>query len=171
VSRPAQTCSRAFGSRRFDGREVDSGKLVGKAVVVTFVDSACRESCPIIVSHLARTLPQLTAEERPRVAALAVTVHPAVDTATHVRRFLRDRNALGQLDYLVGSERALRPVWKAFHVLPATDTGSPDVHSADVRIFDRNGRWVSTLHVGVDLSEANLLHNIHAALREPLRDA
>jgi cytochrome oxidase Cu insertion factor (SCO1/SenC/PrrC family) len=152
----------------FDGKLVDSKNLRGKVVVATFVDSACRESCPIIVGELGRALPQLAADERRQVAALAISVQPAVDTRAHVQRFLRERRALGQLAYLVGSERALRPVWKAFHVLSAADTGDADVHSADVRIFDRNGLWVSTLHVGVDLSPANLLHDIREALRQPL---
>jgi hypothetical protein len=58
----------------------------------------------------------------------------------------------------------MQPVWTAFHVLPAADTGDADVHSADVRVFDRRGVWVSTLHVVVDLTAANLLHDIHEAL-------
>ncbi len=160
-----------FRLETFGGKLVDSGKLRGKVVVVTFVDSACRESCPIIVAELGRSLPHLSPDERRQVRALAVSVHPAVDTRARVRRFLRERGALGRLDYLVGSERALRPVWTAFHVLPAADTGDADVHSADVRIFDRNGLWRSTLHVGADLSRANLLHDIREALREPSKTA
>jgi hypothetical protein len=34
-----------------------------------------------------------------------------------------------------------------------------------VRIFDRRGIWVSTLHAGIDLTPANLVHDIRAALR------
>jgi hypothetical protein len=33
-----------------------------------------------------------------------------------------------------------------------------------VRIYDRNGTWVTTLHPGADLTEANLAHDIRAAL-------
>ena len=58
----------------------------------------------------------------------------------------------------------MRPVWKDFGVLPATRTGSDDIHSADVRIFDRRGTWVSTLHAGIDLTPANLVHDIRIAL-------
>jgi cytochrome oxidase Cu insertion factor (SCO1/SenC/PrrC family) len=69
------------------------------------------------------------------------------------------------LDWLVGSVKEMRPVWKAFAVLPATDTGSDDAHSSGVRVFDRRGVWVSDLSVGVDLTPANLAHDIRAALR------
>ena len=58
----------------------------------------------------------------------------------------------------------MRPVWHAFGVLPAVDTGNDDVHSADVRVFDRQGEWVSNLHAGVDLTPANLAHDIRLAL-------
>jgi hypothetical protein len=81
-----------------------------------------------------------------------------------VRRFLAARHALAVLDWLVGSVAEMRPVWHDFAVLPATDTGSDDVHSADVRVFDRHGAWVSTLHAGVDLTPTNLAHDIRVAL-------
>ena len=91
-------------------------------------------------------------------------MQPRLDTPASIRRFLRIRHALGVLDFLIGSVEQLRPVWKAFHVLPAVDTGSADIHSADVRVFDRDGIWVSTMHVGVDLTPANLVHDIRLAL-------
>ncbi len=147
-----------------DGKTVDSALLRGKVTVVTFVDSACHESCPIIIGVIGQALPQLTPRERRQVAALALSVDPKVDSPAHVDRFLRERHALGQLDYLVAPERTMRPVWSAFHVLPATDSGDADVHSGGVRIFDREGVWVSNLHAGVDLSAANLIHDIREAL-------
>jgi hypothetical protein len=51
-------------------------------------------------------------------------------------------------------------------VVAAEQTGNADVHSSDARIFDRNGMWVSTLHVPVDLTPANLVHDIRVALRK-----
>lgn len=40
-----------------------------------------------------------------------------------------------------------------------------DMHSAPVRIYDRDGLWVSTLHARADLTPENLAHDIEAALR------
>lgn len=40
----------------------------------------------------------------------------------------------------------------------------PAQHSAPLRIYDRSGVWVATLHAGVNLSEENLLHDLRAAL-------
>jgi cytochrome oxidase Cu insertion factor (SCO1/SenC/PrrC family) len=107
---------------------------------------------------------QLTPAERHRVVPLLVTVEPRSDTPAHVRRFLARRKALA-IDYLVGSVPELRPVWKAYGIVPAVDTGNADVHSSDVRVFDRDGVWVSTQRAGVDLTPRNLAHDAREALR------
>jgi len=149
-----------FALHSVDGRLVRSRDLRGRAVLVTFLNSACRESCPIVAAQLARGLRLLGRDERDDVAALAVSTLPRVDTPTHVRAFLRRQRALGEIHYLIGSERELRPVWRAFQILPAVDSGDADVHSAPVRIFDRRGVWVSTLHAGVDLTPENIRHDL-----------
>jgi cytochrome oxidase Cu insertion factor (SCO1/SenC/PrrC family) len=136
-------------------------------VLTTFVDSACKDVCPIIVGTLGRALRQLTPQERGQFVALAISVHPQVDTPAHVRRFLARHGALGQLEYLVAPVAQMKPVWKSFHVLSAAETHNADLHSADVRIFDRSGVWVSNLNAGADLSVANVLHDIRQAMKTP----
>jgi protein SCO1/2 len=149
----------------FDGRNFDTRRRAGRVVLTTFVDTACREACPIIVSALARAVDRLSNAERARVVVVALSVDPEVDTPAHVRRFLRERHALGRVEYVVAPAHVMRPVWRAFHVLPAVDTGDADTHSADVRVFDRSGEWVATQHAGVDLSPANLVHDMRLAAR------
>jgi len=153
-----------FALRSYRGPIIRIAALRGKVVLVTFLDSKCTQSCPIIAGVIGAALPRLSPADRRQVEAIAITVQPALDTPASVRRFLAARHALGVLDFLIGSVWQLRPVWKAFHVLPAVDTGSADIHSADVRVFDRNGIWVSTMHVAVDLTPANLVHDIRLAL-------
>jgi cytochrome oxidase Cu insertion factor (SCO1/SenC/PrrC family) len=137
----------------------------GRVVVLTFLDSECTESCPVITAVIARAWPLLSAGERSKVRAYAVSVNPRVDTPARVRAFLAARHALTALDWLVAPIEQMRPVWKALGVVPAIDTGDNDLHSAPVRIFDPQGEWVSTLHAGVDLTQANLVHDIRRALR------
>jgi protein SCO1 len=147
-----------------DGGAVRGADLRGKAVLVTFLDTRCREACPIIAGQIASALRQLKPDERARVAAIAITVNPRVDTAPHVRAFLAEHRASGLIRYVTGSRAQLAPVWKAFHVLPAIETGNDDIHSADVRVFDTDTTWVSTLHTAVDLTPANLAHDVRLAL-------
>jgi cytochrome oxidase Cu insertion factor (SCO1/SenC/PrrC family) len=104
----------------------------------------------------------LSPPDRQRVVPLALTVNPASDTPTSVRRFLRNRHALG-LDFLIGTMKQMRPVWRSFHIVAAADSGNADIHSADVRVFNSNGEWVSTLHLPPDLTPANLAHDVRRA--------
>ncbi len=153
-----------FVLRSYTGRLVARDDLEDKVVVVTFLETNCREACPIIAGEIARTVDRLTAAERERSAFLAISTHPVDDTTASVRAFLRKHHAERKLDYLIGTEQELRPVWERFKILSALDSGDADTHSASVRVFDRTGVWVATLHAGVDLAPANLAHDVATAL-------
>jgi protein SCO1/2 len=152
----------SFQLRDQDGRQVSSEDLRGKAVAVTFLDSECTEACPIIAAQMGQAVRTLGDS---KVEAVAITVDPVGDTAKRVDTFLRRFRAQRELRYLDGSLAELRPVWKAFAVLPAVDSGSSNIHSAPVRIYDTEGRWRSTLNSGADLTTANLAHDLHEASR------
>jgi protein SCO1 len=156
----------AFSLRDQDGRLLTSSELRGHVTVLTFIDTDCKESCPVIAGMIGSAIPQLDADERRQVRAVAITVNPDADTPAKVHRFLRDRRALGTLDFGLGSLAELRPLWRKFKILSAHETGDPDLHSAPVRIYDRNGIWVSTLHAGADLSVENLIHDVRHALEQ-----
>jgi cytochrome oxidase Cu insertion factor (SCO1/SenC/PrrC family) len=153
-----------FELRSYRGNVVRMRSLRGKVLLVTFLDTKCTTKCPLIASALGDGLRLLSSRERRQVVALALTVNPVTDTPVSVRTFLRRRHALG-LDFLLGTLAQMRPVWRAFHIVAAAETGNADVHSADVRVFDRSGEWVSTLHLPPDLSPENVAHDARAALR------
>jgi cytochrome oxidase Cu insertion factor (SCO1/SenC/PrrC family) len=146
-----------------DRRIVRTEGLRGGVVLVTFLDTDCTEQCPIIASQIGRALALLGDDEQSRTAALAISVNPEIDTRSSVVRFLRRHRVLGDVRYLSGSIAQLRPVWEAFQIVSAYETGDADIHSAGVRLFDPRGRWVATLHAGVDLTPANLAHDIATA--------
>lgn len=152
-----------FTLRDYRGAAVAMRSLRGRVVVLSFVDSKCTEKCPIVTSVIALALRRLPPPIRGKVVPLLISVSPRVDTSARVRRFLVARRALS-VYYLIGSVHELRPVWKVYGILPAVDTGNPDIHSSDVRIFNRDGVWVSTQHAGVDLTPQNLVHDIREAL-------
>jgi protein SCO1/2 len=138
--------------------------LRGQVVLVTFLDTDCKTKCPLIASAVADGLRLLSPSDRRRVVPLALTVNPTSDTPTSVRKFLRNRQAL-DLDFLIGTMKQMRPVWRSFHIVAAAETGNADIHSADVRVFDQRGEWVSTLHLPPDLTPENLAHDLRRALR------
>ena len=155
-----------FRLRSYGGATVLSRDFRGKVVLVTFLDTRCTTQCPIITGILGEAMLALPAQAQAKTAALAISVDPQFDTPASVRRFLRHRHALGTFDFLLGTEKQLRPVWRSFYVLAVSRTGNPSTHSADVRVFDPQGVWVSTMHVGVDLTPANIVHDVQTALGE-----
>jgi len=154
-----------FELRDYTGVQLSSDDLEGKVVLLTFLESRCKEACPIIASQVARAIERLTGEQRNQVVAIAISTHPTDDTPAHVRALLRAQHAEGKLRYLVGSEPELRPVWRRFGVLSALDSGDADTHSASVHVYDRSGEWVASLHPGIDLTPANLVHDVGVALQ------
>jgi cytochrome oxidase Cu insertion factor (SCO1/SenC/PrrC family) len=156
-----------FALRDYDGAIVRSASLVEKVVALTFLDSQCTESCPVIASQIGRAFDLLSADERRRVFAVAISTDPTEDTAASVRTFLRRNGALGMLHFVGGGEpeSKLRPIWKRFSILSSLESGEDTLHSAPVRIYD-GGVWVATLHAGVDLTPANLAHDIRVALKK-----
>lgn len=145
------------------GREVSARSLRGRVVALTFLDTACTDACPLIVPRMVDALTNLSDEERRRVALVALTVDPLVDSQAAVAAFLRRHQARGLLQYLIGDAATLRPIWKRFYVVSALETGSANSHSAPVRIYDREGQWVSSLHLEADLTSANLAHDLRLA--------
>jgi cytochrome oxidase Cu insertion factor (SCO1/SenC/PrrC family) len=153
-----------FALRDYRGNLVRTQALRGEVVLVTFLDTDCKTKCPLIAAAVGDGLRLLSPAVRRQVAPLALTVNPKRDTPTRARLFLRQRQGLN-LDFLLGTLKEMRPVWRAFHIVAAAETGSADIHSADVRIYDRRGEWVSTLHLPPDLTPLNVAHDLRTALK------
>jgi protein SCO1/2 len=105
----------------------------GRPLVVTFVYSTCRDTCPALVDQIRGALDDAGAD----VPVLAVSVDPANDTPARARRFLNDRRMTGRARFLLGDEHALAPVWRGYGVAP--QRGALD-HSATVVLVDGAGR-------------------------------
>jgi cytochrome oxidase Cu insertion factor (SCO1/SenC/PrrC family) len=146
-----------------DGSTVSTSGLRGKAVAVTFLDTQCTEACPVVAAQMGQAMRLLGSDRRDTVA-LAFSVDPVNDTPARIRSFLARFGAVDAIRYVDGSVADLRPVWSGFKILPSHDTGESNMHSAPVRVYDKEGRWRSTLHPGVDLTAANLAHDLRAAL-------
>ena len=138
-------------------------ELRGKAAAVTFLDTQCTEACPIVAAQIGKAI-RLLGDDRSRVLAVAFSVDPVNDTPASIRSFLERFRATDELRYIDRPVSELRPVWSGFKILPSVDSGNSNMHSAPVRVYDTEGRWRSTLHPGVDLTPANLAHDLRAAM-------
>jgi protein SCO1/2 len=121
------------------GTVVSLASLRGRPVVLTFLDSQCRSSCPIEGRQLGSILRQLPAAQRP--ALVIVSVNHTGDTPTGIRHALAEWHLNGQwaVHWLNASTRAqLASVWRSYgvRVIPTTNDV---VHSLALYLIDRRG--------------------------------
>ena len=123
-----------FRLRDQDGRPVTLREFRGRVVVLTFMYTTCRDTCPLTATQIREALDELGRD----VLALAVSVDPVNDTPERARQFLFKRG-LGhdRMRFLLGSRAQLQPIWKAYGIRPQ---GSAFDHSAYVLLIDRRGR-------------------------------
>jgi protein SCO1/2 len=106
-------------------------------VVLTFVYSTCQDTCPVVVQQIRGALNELPH----RIPAIAVSVDPSQDTPAHISAFLIKEDMLGQMEYLVGPRKVLKPIWKFFGIQPqlAVNSSKSD-HSVLVELLDKTGK-------------------------------
>ena len=122
------------------GQRVRLGDYRGEAVLLTFIYDHCPDVCPLIVANLHDALTMLGAKAG-EVRIVAVSVDPRGDTPTTVAAFLAAHEMTGRMQYLIGSERELAPVWHTWGVAVNATPDSREVdHSAFIYGIDASGR-------------------------------
>lgn len=125
-----------FALRDQHGRRVTLASLRGRVVAFTFLDSLCKEACPIEGRMLGAAVRQVGGAARPQLVALSVD--PAGDTPTSVARAIRKWRLPADTIWLLGSRARLKPVWDDYRI--TVDPVSGDiVHSTAVYLIDRRG--------------------------------
>ncbi len=118
------------------GRRVSLADYRGSVAVVTFLYSSCGATCIVIAQQIRGALNELP---KP-VPVLIVSADPAADTPASVRRFLAAMSLSGRVEYLTGSPSALGPVWRAYHVTPASSDPARFDRFASLWLLDARGR-------------------------------
>ena len=160
--RPAGARAAEFALHDQDGRLVRLSHLRGRVVVLSPMYTTCRDSCPLVAQQIQDAILDLPTRDRRRVVALALSVDPANDTAASAKRFLRTRLVSRYLDFLLGSQAELRPVWQAYGFSPQT---SRLEHNSYVVLIDRRGYQRVGFPVNF-LTPESLTHDLGLLLRE-----
>jgi protein SCO1/2 len=126
------------------GRQVDLTDYRGKAVLVTFIYTHCPDVCPLIVGNLHTALAKLGPRAR-KLQIVAVSTDPRGDTPTTVRRFLRQHEMTGRMEYLIGNQRRLEHVWKEWGIVAKRDKKDPEFveHSALIYGIGGSGKLLT----------------------------
>ncbi len=142
-----------------DGRRVSLRALRGRVVVLAFLYTSSKTTAPLIAQQIRGALDELEGHTA-GVTALAVSVDPAADTPARVRAFLRATSLTGRLEYLTGSLAQLRPVWRAYHVVPAAAGTRAYEAGAFVVVLDRAGAARVEFPLE-ELTPEALAHDVH----------
>ena len=125
----------AVALRDQHARPVTLASLRGRTVALTFLDSHCKEACPIEGRMLGAAVRQTSGAARPQL--LVVSVNPA-DTPASVARAIHRWRLPADTIWLLGARARLKPVWNAYRI--TVDPVSGDiVHSTAVYLIDRHG--------------------------------
>jgi len=158
---PAGVGARDFTLTDQAGRRVSLASYRGKVTILAFLYSTCGGECAVIAQQIRGALDELPAG----VQALLVSADPAADTRAHVASFLAANSLAGRVRYLVGSERALRPVWRAYNVPPALSQRPRFARATPVVLIDRAGNE-RVLFQLEQLTPEALSHDARVLLRE-----
>jgi protein SCO1/2 len=126
----------AFALRDQNGRLVSLASFRGRNVIVTFLDSHCREQCPIAGRQLGGIVRGLPPAKRP--AVLIVSVNPA-DTARSVRAAARRWRLAPGWHWLLAPRSRVAATERAFGIEVRPAQGGDLVHSLAVYLVDRHG--------------------------------
>lgn len=131
--------------RNYLGNPVNLSQFRGKALLVTFLYVHCTDECPLIASQLHQTLTMMPKATRDKLRIVAISVDPKGDNRATVTHFLKVHQMTGRMDYLLGSQAQLSPVWKKWSVAAEAEPGHPDavMHSTMVYGVDATGEIIT----------------------------
>lgn len=128
-----------------DGKPFSSAKLSGKPYAMYFGFTRCGDVCPTTLSRLVKLRNQVGGQNAFNI--VFVTIDPARDGPKEVGQYATLFNS--PIIGLTGSPAQIDQVKKQFGIYaqPSPDPmpGKEMMHSAIVLLFDRNGRFVSTI--------------------------
>ncbi len=129
---PAGVRAPDFSLRNQNGERVTMRSLRGRPVLVTFLYSHCDETCGPQAQQIKGALDELGRD----IPALAIAVDPPRDTVESARAFVLEQRMAGRMDFLVGAQKELEPVWKGFAIQAQIDGAE---HQARIMVVDSKG--------------------------------
>ncbi len=131
----------------------------GKVIILTFMDSKCKDTCPLTAAQFLLAYRQLDQNEVKQVVFLGVNVNIEANAVAVVSETTREWHLeeIPSWHFLTGNSDLLEPVWKDYGILvmPGPD-GKSINHTPGTFLIDRSGqeRWyISTPFSGEGSTE------------------
>lgn len=146
------------------GRD-STGNLVsvpegGRPALVTFLYAKCTTSCPLIAGEISAALDAVGPGTAGQIDTVAISVDPVGDTPREVNAFLAVHHLTGRMNYIIGSQATLQPLWQAWGIRAQPINAIRSTHTALVVLVDRQGREVGTYAGAIPISVPDLAADI-----------
>lgn len=137
----------AFTLTSQDGKRISLKDFRGKAVVLTFIYTACKDICPVLPQIIDRTDQVLSEAERKKVHFVGVSIDPRRDTPEKLRSFMQDHKlSPDRWTLLTGSLQEASKVADDYGILAKPDLQGDLVHNAVYVLIDTQGRLRTEFH-------------------------
>jgi protein SCO1/2 len=141
-----------------NGKRVSMAEYRGKPVVVTYLYTHCKETCPLQAQMIRGALDDLGHD----IPALAVSVDPFRDTPASARAFNKRAKMTGRLRWVLGTRRQLQPLYRGFAIQPQLRDSE---HQAYITLVDAKG--LQRVAVAINqTSPEDLAHDMRVLERE-----
>jgi protein SCO1/2 len=158
AARPPGIAPADFRVRDEHGVPLRLADMRGRPVVVTFLYTTCKDTCPLTASQIRVALDDLGHD----VPVVAVSVDPANDTPRRARAFSLRQGMPGRMRWALGSAKQLQRLWRAYGIAPQTAGAE---HTAGTVLLD--GRGVQRVGFATSvLTPDALAHDIALLERE-----
>lgn len=133
-----------------NGELVRLSDFGGKVIVLTFMDSQCREVCPLTASQLIQTYKSLEPKDAGQVAFLAVNANAEANSVADVLHATQSwrLEEIPSWHFLTGEPEDLGSVWRDYGIGVTNDPDARELlHTSGIFLIDQNGqmrRYVST---------------------------
>ena len=125
-----------FTLRDQNNQPVSITTVRGRVVALTFLDSHCKQLCPLEADQLAQV--QRSLGKNVPVSVLVVSVAPATDTPESERAFAAEHHWTGDWHWLTGTQAQLAAVWKDYSIAVQI-TPEDIIHGSVLYLIDRGG--------------------------------
>lgn len=163
---PAGLRAAPFSLKDQNGKTASLTQYRGRVIVLSFMYSHCRDTCPLMATEIRGALDTLP-DNGHNVPVLAITVDPIHDSAASAHAFITREQMTGRMRFLLGSYRELGPIYKRYAIQPefnATGREYSHGHSSFVILIDRRGFQRVGFPAG-QLVPEDLAHDIKVLLQ------
>lgn len=148
------------------GARVALADLQGKVLAVTFIYTACTDTCPLLTAKMAMMQRKLGADFGARVRFVSITVEPEIDTPAVLKAYADKFGADQQgWSFLTGTSEEIQEVVRRYGAFAKRVKPGDVDHIFLTSLIDRKG-VMRVQYLGYRFDPAEFIRDLRALLRE-----